>query len=251
MTLRNQSDHLGIRHAANIVSEILAELKHRAKAGVTTKELDDYAASLFKKYKAESAPQLCYKFPGYTCISVNQVAAHGIPSHHVILEEGDLINIDVSAKVNGYFADTGHSFQIPPFTEEIQDLCNSTYEALMGAVEFIESGTPLKKIGAHFENFAHQKGYHIIKNLCSHGVGKSLHEYPNEILPFYSSKEKRVLGTNMVITLEPFLAEDDNFVIEGKDGWSLSTEHGSFAAQHEHTMIVGEDKCIPITQLPF
>ena len=249
MSIDGQHDIEGLKQAGALVTRVLKTMKEQSKAGMSTWELDQIAKEIFEETGAKSAPNKDYEFPGYTCISVNEVAAHGIPSKEIILQPGDLINIDVSAELHGYYADTGHSFQIAPFSKEITKLCVSSRAATYKLASKIKDGMPLSTLGKMIEKEAHSRGYKVIRNLCSHGLGKKLHEYPDEILPFYDRNEKRILRSGMVITLEPFLSMGAREVEELDDGWSLATPDHSFVAQNELSMIITKGKPIILTPI--
>lgn len=212
-----------------------------AQIGMSTQELDAIGAHYLQEHGAESAPIKDYQFPGTTCISVNQCAAHGIPSKEVILRDGDLVNIDVSAVKDGIYADTGATFGLGNTSSQLKDLMKATRQTLNRATERARAGEKLSIIGKTIEKGAGNK-YTVIRNLCSHGVGKSLHEEPDQILPYFDPKDPRYLQENMVITIEPFLSTGTQFVDDGKDGWALLNKAGCFSAQYEHTMVIRKGK---------
>lgn len=214
--------------------------------GMTTAELDGIGAALLERFGAKSAPKVTYDFPGSTCISINDEVAHGIPGPRVI-QPGDLINIDVSAVLNGYYADAGVSFQLPPYNEKLLHLCRSTEETMMSVINHLRAGMKVNEIGRVMELEAGKRGYKVIRNLCSHGIGKALHEKPFEILPFYNPRVTTVLKEGQVITVEPFLSTGDDFAEQQSDGWTLSVKGGSRVAQFEHTIIVTKGKPIILT----
>jgi len=222
------------------------EMKRHARVGMTTKELDDIGGQILKKYGAVPAPKTVYNFPGNTCISINHEIAHGIPGNRKI-QPGDLINIDVSAELGGYFADAGHSFVMPPYNPALTRLCDYTYKTMMKVISSLKHGVKMNEIGRIIQTEAKKGGYQVIQNLCSHGVGRSLHESPNEILPYYDRHDKRVLKEGMVITIEPFLSTGADYVVEQPDGWTLCLPDRSFAAQQEHTIIITKDQPIIVT----
>lgn len=191
---------------------------------------------------------MTYNFPGSTCISVNEEVAHGIPSKK-ILAKGDLVNIDVSAELDGYFADTGASFQIPPYNQTTQRLIRVTRSALDRAVNSARAGVKINQIGRVVQETAQSNGYTIIRNLGGHGVGSALHEEPNFIANFYNENDTRILKDGMVITIEPFVSTKANFVIEKSDGWTLVTPDKSLVAQFEHTLVIQKGYPVLITEL--
>ncbi|MHA6532605.1 type I methionyl aminopeptidase [Paenibacillus sp. BAC0078] len=246
MTSNTAQDLQGLRAAGKVVGHTIAEMRRQVKPGMTTAELDGIGAAILEQFGARSAPKLTYKFPGYTCISINEEVAHGIPGSRVI-QAGDLINIDVSAELNGYYGDSGVSFQLPPYNEKIVHLCRSTEETMMSVINHLRAGMKVNEIGRVMELEARKRGYRVVRNLCSHGIGKSLHEKPEEILPFYNPRDTAVLKEGQVITVEPFLSTGADFVEQQSDGWTLSVMDNSRVAQYEHTIVVTKGKPIILT----
>ncbi len=248
MTIETDQDLQHLKAIGKIVATILKSMIEKTEPGMTTGELDLIGKQMLDFYQAKSAPKISYNFPGYTCISINEEAAHGIPGQRVI-KAGDIVNIDVSAEKNGYFADTGGTFVVPPSSGLKNRLLHSTQLALKEACQQISAGKPINGIGKAVQLVAKQKGFKIIKNLCGHGVGKSLHEYPKEIHGFYVPQDKRILKEGMVIAVEPFLSTKSQHVDEAEDGWTLVGEPGNLSAQFEHTMVVTKGKPILLTAL--
>ncbi|GGG70148.1 type I methionyl aminopeptidase [Paenibacillus radicis (ex Gao et al. 2016)] len=246
MTIGSQKDIDGLKEIGKIVALTISEMKRHTRAGITTKELDDIGGQVLNKYGAMSAPKLTYDFPGYTCISVNHDVAHGIPGK-LIIQPGDLINIDVSAELGGYYADAGHSFTIAPYEPSLTRLCDYTHQTMMKVISSLKHGVKLNEVGRIIETEAKKGGYNIIQNLCSHGIGKALHEAPTEILPVYNKHDKRTLKEGQVITIEPFLSTGPGYVVDQPDGWTLRVPHNGYAAQHEHTIIITKDQPIILT----
>jgi len=246
MTIGSQHDIDGLKEIGRIVALTIIEMKRRARIGMTTKELDDIGGQLLEKHGAVPAPKSTYNFPGNTCISINQEVAHGIPGNRKI-QPGDLINIDVSAELGGYYADAGHSFPMPPYNPSLTRLCQYTHDTMMKVISSLKHGVRLNEVGKMIEFEAKKGGYTVIQNLCSHGIGKSLHETPDGILPIYNKHDKRVLKEGMVITIEPFLSTGAQYVVEQPDGWTLRVPDNSLTAQHEHTIIITKDQPIIVT----
>ncbi|AIQ41047.1 type I methionyl aminopeptidase [Paenibacillus sp. FSL R7-0297] len=246
MTSETLQDLQGLKAAGKVVGHTIAEMKKSVVPGMTTAELDEVGARILNHFGAKSAPKVTYNFPGTTCISVNEEVAHGIPGQRVI-QAGDLINIDVSAELNGYYGDAGVSFQLPPYNEKLVHLCRSTEETMMSVINHLRAGMKVNEIGRVMESEAHKRGYKVVRNLCSHGIGKSLHEKPYEILPFYNPRVTTVLKEGQVITIEPFLSTGADFVEQQSDGWTLSVADNSRVAQYEHTIVVTKGKPIILT----
>jgi methionyl aminopeptidase len=245
MTVGSQMDVDGLKEIGRIVALVLQEMKRQAAPGMTTKELDELGGQILADHGAISAPKQFFQFPGHTCISVNHEVAHGIPGKRV-LKEGDLINIDVCAEKDGYVADTGHSFQLPPYDEQLLRLCEYTHQTMMKVIGSLKAGVKINEIGRMIQKEAKLGGYSVISDLCSHGVGRAVHEWP-QIQPIYNKRDKRTLREGLVITIEPFLSTGTEDVLMSQDGWTLCAPDRSFVAQHEHTIIITKDKPIILT----
>jgi methionyl aminopeptidase len=187
-----------------------------------------------------------YNFPGSTCISVNDEAAHGIPSLDRHLRDGDLVNIDVSAELDGYFSDTGVSTPVGIVSTIAQRLLNVTQLAQRDAMTAARTGNRLRDIGKAVESHARRSGFRAIRNLYGHGIGHQLHEEPS--LPNFDDHQRLVLHEGMVLAVEPFLSVSASYVVEGDDGWTLRTTDGSLVAQFEHTMVVTNGAPIILTE---
>lgn len=246
MSIQSEHDLISLRKIGRIVAQCLQYMGSKLEPGMTTLELDQLGQKFLEKFGARSAPQLSYNFPGSTCISVNEEAAHGIPGARILLA-GDLVNIDISAELDGYFADTGGSFIIPPETSLKTNLCIATKRALEMALREVKAGRPLNVIGKAIEKEARKNNLTVIENLGSHGVGRSLHEEPEFIPGYYDEKDRRLLKENQVITIEPFLSTGATEVFDTGDGWTLSTAKRFLTAQYEHTLVITKDKPLIMT----
>ena len=246
MTIETQADVVKLKIIGKIVADTLKLMIKEAKVGMTTLELDNIGATNLEKFNAKSAPKFTYNFPGTTCISVNEDIAHGIPGDR-ILKDGDIVNIDVSAELDGYFADTGGSFVLGESNDIQKKVMRATREALNAAIAVASAGKPINLIGKAIEKIARKHNLKIIKNLVSHGVGRALHEEPAFIAPYFDPNDRRVLKEGQVITIEPFLSTKTKWVEEASDGWTLFTEKGSVSAQYEHSMIITKNRPIILT----
>lgn len=247
MTVENEKDLDGLKKIGKIIALTLQEMQSQVKAGMTTAELDDIGGRFLAKQGARSAPYLTYGFPGATCISLNNEAAHGIPGERVI-RRGDLVNIDVSAELDGYFADASTTVLVPPVDPIKQKLCDCTRAARRKAIASARAGRPLNIIGKTIEATARGCGYQVIRDLPGHGVGRRLHESPT-VPGFYIPSAGQRLKEGLVITIEPFLSIGANHVVESGNGWTLETADGSLAAQYEHTIVITRGHPLVITAL--
>jgi methionyl aminopeptidase len=219
----------------------------RLEPGMTTAELDAFGAKRLEDHGARSAPKITYGFPGATCISINEEAAHGIPGARRIAA-GDVVNVDVSAELDGFFADTGGTRVVPPADAVSLRLCAATREALDSAMRQARAGNRINQIGKAIERVAKRERFNIIRNLGSHGVGRALHEEPGHIPGFYDVTDRRVLRQGMVITIEPFLSTRTTMVEQSSDGWTLFGPPGTRSAQYEHTMVTTRGEPIVVTR---
>ncbi|MFS0637537.1 type I methionyl aminopeptidase [Mesobacillus foraminis] len=246
MIAKTEEDINGLKEIGKICGSIRDELVRRAKPGITTKELDEIAGELFEKAGAVSAPKGEYDFPGYTCISVNEEVAHGIPGKRA-LKEGDLINIDVSGSKNGYFADTGISVVVGKGDEILTKICAVAKEAFEEGLKKAKPGSKKSGLGKAVFRTAKQNGLTVIKNLTGHGIGRTIHEAPDHIYNYNEPWDDELLKEGMVIAFEPFISTKDEEVYQLDDGWTYVTDN-SFVAQYEHTLIITKNGPVVITE---
>jgi methionyl aminopeptidase len=248
MTIDSPADLKGLKRVGRVVGLAIQEMKENTRPGITTGELDAIGAAVFARHGARSAPQLAYRFPGATCISINNQAAHGIPGSRVI-QAGDLVNIDVSAELDGYFADAAEMVIVPPVDSQRHNLVLCAQRALRNAMAAARAGQPLNAIGRAIEEEARASGFTTLRDLGGHGVGRGIHEEPSDIASFYNPRDRRILKEGQVLTIEPFITTGARSVRTGPDGWTLFTADGSLAAQFEHTLVITKGKPTVITSL--
>ncbi len=223
MTITKQDELDGLKEIGRIVANTMQAMAKAMEPGMTTGELDEIGSDLLEREGAVSAPQSVYGFPRATCISVNEEIAHGIPGERVIAR-GDLVNIDVSASRNGFFADTGATYRVPPVAPSLTRLCRDGKRAMQIGIAQVGRNKPLAGIGRAIGRFASDRGYTLIRNLASHGVGRSLHEYPEEIPTWPTRGDTRHIHKGLVMTVEPFLSTGGLWAADGRDGWTLYSE---------------------------
>lgn len=249
MSISTDAELIGMKKVSDVVAYTLKEMKNFVKPGMTTKELDDFGASILNGFGANSAPFMTYKFPGWTCISVNNEFCHGIPSKNKILQEGDLINIDVSAELDGFWSDNGNSFVLGEDIHQHQKLVDASKEILQKAIYNIKGGIKIAEIGHLMETEAKKRGYKVIKNLGGHGIGRSLHEQPDELLNYKNRFDQRRFKKNCVVAIETFISTDSSYTVALNDGWTMVGNKGGFMAQHEHTIVITDGKPIILTEM--
>jgi len=245
MTIQNDAQLRGLTRVCRIVASVLAAMQAHARAGMTTAELDAFGEQLLLAAGAAPAPRKVYGFPGATCISVNEEVAHGIPGERA-LAAGDVVNVDVSAELDGFYGDTGGSFVIPPTDALKERLLAVTRRARDDGIRAATANGLVSHVSKAIERVARRTGFRVIRNLTSHGVGEALHEEPS-IYNYFDPRDTRRFHAGQVITVEPFLATKSNRVEEREDGWTLAVRRGSHAAQFEHTIMITRDTPLILT----
>ena len=250
MIVKSEDEKIALEKIGRIVAQVRDEMIAQVREGVTTKKLDELGGAILEKYGAHSAPMRDYDFPGFTCISVNQTAAHGIPDDY-ILKKGDMVNIDVSAELNGFYADTGKSTVVGESVDngEIKvALCSTAFQSLMEGIAAARPGNRIYDIGRAIQSKAKESGFTVIMNLTGHGIGRSLHESPQAISNYFCKSENERIEVGHVLAIETFISDKSNMVREMSDGWGLKTVDDGLVAQYEHTIIVQVDEPIIITK---
>lgn len=248
MSITTHAELAGIKKISEAVAITLKEMREYARPGMTAKALDDFGGSILKNFGANSAPKLSYNFPGWTCISTNNEVAHGIPSENKILQEGDLVNIDVSAELEGFWSDNGGSFVLGEDINNHNVLVKASKSILFNAIRQIKGGVKIADIGRFIEMEAKKSGYRVIRNLTGHGVGRSLHEEPYDIACYYDKSNVKRFRKNSIVAVETFISTKSTNAIEISDGWTLAGQNGGFVAQHEHTIMVTDSEPIILTE---
>lgn len=246
MIATDEKDINGLRAAGKVCAQAMQLMMASAKPGMTTLELDKIGEDFLNQHGAKSAPRVMYNFPGGTCISVAPVIAHGIPNDYV-LKDGDLINIDVSAELNGYFGDIGSSMVVGTSNSEYDKLLEITRATLSTVLGVVRAGRQLNIIGKTVQQEAAKHGYNPIFDLTGHGIGRQLHDKPSAVYNFHKADDRRIMDNGLVLAIEPFLTTGQGHVVEKSDGWSLKTVDNTIAAQFEHTVIVTKGEPIILT----
>jgi methionyl aminopeptidase len=227
----------GLRATGRVVADTLAAMRAAVRPGVSTGELDAVAAGVFRAAGARSGPQLDYDFPGATCISVNDEAVHGIPGPRR-LRDGDLVKLDVTAELDGFYADACVTVGVGRADPRATRLVACAERALAAAVRVATPGTPLNAIGATVERIVGAAGYSVCTALMGHGIGRRIHEEPNVPNHFVAELDQP-LTEGLVITIEPIISAGSGATRAGNDGWTVLTADGALSAHAEHTIVVG------------
>jgi len=249
MSIETPDDLHHLRIIGRIVAEIRDAMLAEVRPGISTGALDALGVRMLAAAGAISAP-LGVGFPEATCISVNEEVAHGIPGRRIILA-GDVVNIDVSASKNGYFADSGATVLVDPVprrkARKLRRLLLTARQAQAAGMRAARPGATVGSVGRAMEKVARREGFRVIRNLMSHGVGRAVHEPPQ--IPGYDDPyAAHRLEAGDVITIEPFVTTAGEFADEASDGWTLLNEvRHARCAQFEHTMVVTEDGPLVLT----
>lgn len=240
IVLKTEREIAGIRAAGHLAAKILEATCAMAKEGVTTLELNDYAHKLHKEAGAIPAP-LHYgdpPFPKSICTSLNEVICHGIPDK-TPLKKGDILNIDVTCILNGYYGDCSAMVMVGPVSEEKKRVVDVSYECLMRAIIALKPGAKLNVIGEAIESYAEAHRCSVVHQFVAHGVGVDFHENPQ--IPHYRNSLAIPLTAGMTFTIEPMInAGVAEGTIDSKDHWTARTVDGKPSAQWEHTVLITE-----------
>jgi len=234
-----------LRAVGSVVAQTIRAMRRAVRAGVTTGELDAIARREFTRAGARSGPQLDYGFPGTTCISVNDEAVHGIPGRRV-LRRGDLVKLDVTAELDGFYADACRTVAVGDARPQALKLVRTAELALAAALKTVRTGVPLNEIGATVQRVVHARGFSVCDGLMGHGIGRRIHEAPN-VPNHFDARLSQPLGEGLVITIEPLVASGGPQVRMGRDGWTVRTADSSWSAHAEHTIVVRESGPVVLT----
>jgi len=236
VSIETKQDYEGMRAAGAVVAETIRRVRAAVRPGITTLELDAIAQRCFDEHGARSGPRVDYGFPRTICISVNEEAVHGIPGSRA-LAAGDLVTIDVTAEMNGYYGDAAETVIVESGSPIAQRLKASAEAAFRRALEHAVPGAPIWRIGHAVEMEVKRRGFRVLKDLCGHGIGRSVHEEPS-VPNFRDRTARERLTENLVITIEPIVAVSASRSRTLADGWTIVSADRSLTAHHEHTMII-------------
>lgn len=226
-----------MRKVGRLAAQLLDHLAPLVQPGISTLELNDEAERWTQAYGARSAPLGYYGFPKSICTSVNQVVCHGIPTEDQILQEGDILNIDVTPILQGYHGDTSRMFTVGQVSETAQRLIQVTEECLLRGIEAVRPGGHLGDIGAAIQVHAEAAGFSIVRDYVGHGIGRKFHMDP-QVFHYGRRGHGRKLRPGMVFTIEPMINEGTHEVTTLRDQWTVVTQDRKLSAQAEHTVAV-------------
>ena len=228
-----------MRVAGKLASRTLDMLTDFIRPGISTIKVDQLAYEFIRDHGGYSAPQFYRGYKKSLCTSLNHVVCHGIPSDR-ILEDGDVLNVDVTAVVNEYYGDTSRMFAVGNSTIKANNLIDATYESMMRAIKILKPGIKLGDIGNEIQTFVEEKGYSVVRDFCGHGISNTFHESPN-ILHYGKKNTGLEIYSGMTFTIEPMINVGKFDVKILNDGWTAVTKDKSLSAQFEHTIGVTRD----------
>jgi len=238
--IKNSVQIEGIRRSSKLAATTLHYLSKFVKPGISTEKLNELGHKFIIDHNAIPAPLNYSGFPKSICTSINNIVCHGIPSPNEVLKEGDIINIDVTTILNGFYGDVSATFPVGKVTKNTQKLIDVTKKCLNDSIKSLKPGKLLNDcVGKIIEPIAKKNNYSVVRELGGHGVGLSFHEDPF-VFHFNTNQEKVVLKEGMIFTIEPMINASPNYqiVLDHHDGWTIRTLDGSLSAQFEHTILI-------------
>ena len=234
------------RIAGSIAANALDEVSKIIKPGITTEKIDDLCYEFINDQGAYSAPLFYRGFPKSCCTSTNHIVCHGIPSKK-ILNEGDIVNVDVTACKDSWHGDTSRMFEIGKISVKAKKLVKATYESMMKAIEILKEGVHLGDIGSIIQNHVEANGFSVVKDFCGHGIGQKFHKEPS-VLHYGKKGTGEKIKAGMIFTIEPMINFGNYETKTLNDGWTAVTKDKSLSAQFEHTVGITKDGCEIFTQ---
>src|SRR5574344_637253 len=240
ISIKNKQEIEYMRASGQITYEVLMNLKHVIKAGMTTKEIDKYATDYIVSHGATPSFLGYEGYPAATCVSINEVVVHGIPDDTVV-KDGDIVTVDVGTIYKGYHSDSAYTYIVGNVSDDIKKFVDNTQKALYAGLKVVKNGIKLNDICKAVESVAIKNHYGVFKCLTGHGVGKHLHEDP--YIPNYSNSESEdiIVKTGMTLAIEPMFSIGTDEVWLLDDEWTIETQDSSLAAHFEHTILVTDD----------
>lgn len=236
MSINEPEELAGMRAAGAVVCLTLRAMESAVQPGITTEELDDVGTRVMRQNGARSAPALVYKFPGVSCISVNDEAVHGIPGKRVVAA-GDLVKLDVTVEKDGFMADAAVTVPVGEVSDERRRLVACAERAFAKAMLVARAGFRVSEIGRVVEREVRRDGFSVIRDLGGHGIGRTIHEEPR--VPNYADPEaNQILTEGLVITVEPIIAAGSGKAFIAPDKWTMITADHSASAHYEHTLVI-------------
>ena len=226
--------------AGRLAAQTLDMLTDNIKEGISTATIDKLGYEFIRDNGGYSAPLYYRGFKKSLCTSLNHVVCHGIPSEDRILEDGDAVNVDVTAVINDHYGDTSRMFCIGTTSVKLNNLVNATYESMIKAIKILRPGKKLGDIGYEIQSYVEERGFSVVRDFCGHGIGNVFHESPN-ILHYGKKNTGIELKPGMTFTIEPMINVGKFDIKVLNDGWTAVTKDKSLSAQFEHTVGITEN----------
>ena len=249
--VKTPEECIGMRKAGIFNGELLDYIRPFVKIGANSAEINTLVHDYTVSRGARPAPLGYHGFPKSCCVSVNNIVCHGIPAAREVFKDGDIVNVDVTSIVDGYYGDSSETFFVGNVGQEARRLVRVTGEALLRGIAAVRPGATLRDIAAAIEPFVKQNGCSVVRQYTGHGIGRSFHEFFSVLHHVASDCEDVTFVPGMTFTIEPMVNLGDYRVVtDRKDGWTVRTKDGSLSAQFEHTLLVTEDGVEILTLTP-
>ncbi len=236
LSIQDEQELLSLKAAGRVVRMVLDAMKAEVRPGVTTLQLDEAGARVMRENGARSAPSMVYKFPGASCISLNDEAVHGVPGERKLLE-GDLVKLDVTVEKDGFMADAAITVAVGRVSSQAEQLMACAERAFHKAMLVARAGFRVFEIGKMVEREVRKSGFSVVRELGGHGIGRTIHEPPH--VPNYADPQaQQIMSEGLVITVEPIISSGSGRVFTDKDGWTVRTGDRSLSAHFEHTLVI-------------
>src|ERR1022692_2024792 len=245
MCIQDEQELRHLKAVGRIVRQVLDAMKAEVRPGVSTQYLDDVGARVMEENGARSAPSMVYRFPGASCISLNDEAVHGIPGDRQ-LKEGDLVKLDVTVEKDGYMADAAVTVPVGRISIQAEQLMMCAERAFHKAMLVARAGFRVFEIGKVVEREVRKSGFTVIRELGGHGIGRTIHELPH--VPNYPDpQDRQIMNEGLVITVEPIISSGSGRVFTDQDGWTVRTADHALSAHFEHTLVITDGTPILLT----
>jgi methionyl aminopeptidase len=247
--IKNKHQIEGIKKACSLAVNCLKELEKHLCIGQNTEEINRIAHDYMTQHQGIPATLNYHGFPKSLCTSINNVVCHGIPSKHDILKDGDIINLDVTVNLHGFFGDTSKTYIIGEVSEDIRLFVERAEQAMYRGIEVLKPNIMLSQMGRAIENYVKPFNYSVVREYGGHGVGLAFHEEPH-VCNYYTRENNILLQEGMIFTVEPMINKSRNYnVITSRlDGWTVVTKDKSLSAQFEHTVLITGTGCEILTK---
>lgn len=245
MSIETPEELEAMKVAGRVVRLMLEAMKSAAKAGISTAELDEIGATVMRAHGAKSAPSLVYGFPGTNCISVNDEIVHGIPGKRK-LRDGDVLKLDVTIEKDGFMSDACETVVIGNQSIIGRKLADCVKKAFEQAILVARAGNRVSEIGKAVEKEVRAHGFYVVRELCGHGIGRTIHEEPS-VPNYHDPRSKDMLTEGLIITIEPIIAAKSGRAYLAQDQWTMRTADRGLAAHYEHTMMITKGEPLLLT----